>query len=239
MIINTSAIVIHSLRYGEADLIVSLYTRESGLRSYLLKGIVKSKRGKLRISCFQPLTLLEIEAVHRDKGSLERIKDAKIKTVYTSLHSDFVKSSLVFFVSEILKNSIQEEEANVALFEYIETTLLWLDTHETIGNFHIVFLTKLTQYLGFYPDISHLELDYFNLEEGVFQSTSTNIHCIKGDQVEQFKRFLGTTFEASMSIKLSKNLRRELLTMLLVYFELHLHGFRKPKSLSVLNEIFS
>ena len=168
-----------------------------------------------------------------------RIKDAKIKTVYTTLHSDFIKSSLVFFVSEVLKNSIREEETNVELFEYIETTLLWLDAHEVIGNFHIVFLTKLTQYLGFYPDTSHVALEYFNLQEGVFQATSTNVYCIKGEEVGQFKRFLGTTFEASMNIKLSKNIRRELLTMLLVYFELHLHGFRKPKSLSVLNEIFN
>ncbi len=239
MIVNTSAIVIHSLRYGEADLIVSLYTKGYGLRSYLLKGIMKSKRGKLRASLFQPLTLLEIQAVHKDKGSLERIKEARIRTVYNTLHSDYVKNALVFFVSEVLKNSIREEETNKDLFEYIETALIWLDSNDNIGNFHIVFLTKLTQYLGFYPDASHIDSEYFNMEEGIFQSVISNAYCLKGDQVQQFKQFLGTTFETSMNIKLSKMLRREILVMLLVYFELHLHGFKKPKSLSVLNEIFN
>ncbi|WP_109851148.1 DNA repair protein RecO [Aquimarina sp. AU58] len=239
MIINSPAIVIHSLRYSEADLIVSLFTKTSGLRSYLLKGVLKSKRGKIRASLFQPLTLLEIQAFHRDKGSLERIKEAKIKTIYKSLHTDFVKGTLVFFISEVLKNSIQEEETNTDLFEYIETALMWLDTHDTIGNFHITFLTKLTQYLGFYPDAPHAESDYFNMQEGVFQSISSNIYCVSGDQVKLFKQFLGTTFEASMDIKLSKNTRSDILAMLLVYFELHLHGFKKPKSLSVLNEIFN
>ncbi len=239
MIINSPAIVVHSLRYSEADLIVSLFTKTDGIRKYLLRGILKSKKGKIRSSLFQPLMLLEIEASHKNKGTLERIKEARPLVHYTSLHTNFVKNALVFFISDILKNSIQEEEANTDLFEYLETAILWLDAHDNIGNFHIAFLIKLTQYLGFYPDISQVEYEFFNMEDGVFQSLSTNVYCLSGMQVSKFKEFLGTTFEASMNIGLSKIIRSEILTMLLVYFELHLHGFKKPKSLSVLNEIFN
>ncbi|TSE06367.1 MULTISPECIES: DNA repair protein RecO [Aquimarina] len=239
MIVHSPAIVIHSLRYGEADLIVTLFTKTSGLRSYLLKRILKSKRGKIRSSLFQPLTILEIEAFHKDKGSLERIKEAKLHTMYKTLHTDYVKSALVFFISEILKNSIQEEETNIDLFDYLETAFIWLDEHDTIGNYHITFLIKLTQYLGFYPDTSGIESEYFNMQEGFFQTTSSNVYCVKGNHIAQFKQFLGTTFEASMNIRLSRSIRSDILAMLLVYFELHLHGFKKPKSLSVLNEIFN
>ncbi|WP_025741990.1 DNA repair protein RecO [Aquimarina pacifica] len=238
MIINSPAIVVHSLRYAESDLIVTLFTRTSGLRSYLVRGVLKSKRGKLRASLFQPLTILEIQAFHKDKGTLERIKEAKVLTVYKTLYADPVKSGLVFFISEMIKNSIQEEEENKALYEFLESSLIWLDTNTTIGNFHITFLTKLTQYLGFYPDISHIQLPYFNMLEGGFQSISST-YCVEGEHITQFKKFLGTTFEACMNIRLSKSVRSDILTMLLVYFELHLHGFRKPKSLSVLNEIFN
>ncbi len=238
MIINSPAIVIHSIRYGEADLIVTLFTKTSGLKSYLQRGVLKSKKGKIRSSFFQPLTVLEIEAVHKNKGTLERIKDARVASHYTTLHTDFVKSTLVFFISDILKSSIQEEEENIDLFEYLETTLLWLDTHDNIGNFHITFLIKLTQYLGFFPELSQIEEKYFNLQEGVFQSVSTNPYCASGNHISLFKEFLGTTFEDSMNIRLSKNTRSDILAMLLVYFELHLHGFKKPKSLSVLSEIF-
>ncbi|MBW1294101.1 DNA repair protein RecO [Aquimarina litoralis] len=239
MTVQTPAIVIHSLRYGESDLIVSLLTKTSGLRSYLLKGVLKSKRGKIRASLFQPLTLLEIEANHRNKGTLERIKEAKILVPYKSLHTDFVKSSLVFFLSEILKNTIQEEEVNEELFHYLETTFLWLDAHQNISNFHISFLIKLMQFLGFYPDVSNISLTVFNMQDGCFQNDSSNIYCMDGQTVSYFKEFLGTTFEESMDIKLSRMARNEILSMLLVYFELHLHGFKKPRSLSILNEIFS
>lgn len=239
MNVHSPAIVIHSLRYGEADLIVTLFTKTSGLRSYLLKRVLKSKRSKIRPSLFQPLTILEIEAFHKDKGTLERIKEAKVAITYKTLHTDYIKSALVFFISEVLKNSIQEEETNIELFDYLKTALIWLDEHDTIGNYHITFLIKLTQYLGFYPDISRIESEYFNMQEGFFQTTSSTVYCVKGNHVVQFKQFLGTTFDASMNIKLSKSTRSNILTMLLVYFELHLHGFKKPKSLSVLNEIFN
>jgi len=239
MVVQTSAIVIHSLRYGESDLIVSLLTKTSGLHSYLLKGVLKSKRGKIRASLFQPLSLLEIEASHRNKGTLERIKEARILKPYQSLHTDFVKGSLVFFLSEILKNTIHEEEANEELFHYLETTFLWLDSHDNISNFHISFLIKLTQYLGFYPDVSNISLSVFNMQDGCFQNEISNIYCKDDESVLVFKIFLGTTFEESMNIKMSRTVRNGILTMLLVYFELHLHGFKKPKSLTILNQIFS
>lgn len=239
MIVHSPAIVIHSLRYGESDVIVSLFTRTSGLRSYLLRGILKSKRGKFRSSLFQPLTLLEIEAVHRNKGTLERIKDAKIQIPYVSVHTDIKKNALVFFLSEILKNAIKEEESNEQLYDFLQSSFLWMDSHQHISNFHIVFLIRLTQYLGFYPDTSSLELPVFNLEEGCFQQNGHQLFCREGEAIEALKPFLGITFDAGMEIKVSRSVRNEMLSILLCYFELHLHGFKKPKSLAVLNQIFS
>ncbi len=239
MNVQSHAIVLHSLRYSENDLIVSLLTKTSGVRSYLLKGVLKSKRGKIRAALFQPLTLLEIEANHKNKGTLERIREAKILHPYTTLHTDLTKNAIVFFLSEVLKNAIKEEETNDELFEYIKTTLLWLDSHHKCGNFHIIFLIKLTQYLGFYPDITSVSELFFDLQEGCFKSINSNVYCVQGEQVEKFKEFLGTTFDKSMDVIISRNIRNDIVNLLLVYFELHLHGFKKPKSLSVLNEIFN
>ena len=45
--LNTKAIVISSIKYGDTSLIAKLYTREHGLISFMLRGILKSKKGKL------------------------------------------------------------------------------------------------------------------------------------------------------------------------------------------------
>lgn len=239
MHISSKAIVINSLKYSEADLIVKLYTKSSGVRSYLLRGVLKSKRGKIRASLFQPLSILDIQAFHKEKNSLERIKEAKVFVPYKTLHVDLIKNALVFFISDVLKNALHEEEVNEPLYDYLETAFIWLDNNQLIGNFHIVFLTKLTKYLGFFPEKSTDKNAYFNMLDGVFQPIKSNKYCETGEKVLKLSAFLGTTFEASMNIKMSKSTRSEVLAMLLVYFELHLHGFKKPKSLSILTEIFN
>ena len=106
MVITTKAIVFSSLKYGESDLIVKCFTESSGLKSYLLRNVLKSKKGKLRSSYFQLLSLIEIEASHKNKGTLERINEAKMFYPYQSLHTNIVKSSLVIFLAEILSNTI-------------------------------------------------------------------------------------------------------------------------------------
>jgi DNA repair protein RecO (recombination protein O) len=238
MVITTKAIVLSSLKYGESDLIVKLFTESSGLKTYLLRNVLKSKKGKLRSSYFQSLSLLEIEVSHKNKGTLERINEAKIFYPYQSLHTNVVKSSLVIFLAEILSNTINEEAEDKILFHFIENSLRWLDNSKDIANFHISFLLKLSLHLGFYPDTSTIAKPYFNLLEGFFQDFSTGKYNEKGLTVDNFKMFFGIDFDEINRIKLTKNERSELLTLLLQYYQLHLHGFKKPKSLSVLNQIF-
>ncbi|MGE5944410.1 MAG: DNA repair protein RecO, partial [Flavobacteriales bacterium] len=45
MLVSTNAIVISKLKYGESDLIVKCYTQPYGMLSFLLRGVLKSKKG--------------------------------------------------------------------------------------------------------------------------------------------------------------------------------------------------
>ena len=239
MLITTRAIVFSALRYGEADLIVKCFTEKSGLKTYLLRGVLKSKRGKLKPSLFQPLTQLEVVANHKDKGTLENMREAKILNSYQTLHTSIMKSSVVFFLSEMLRNSVREEEANEPLYHFLETTFNWFDAHNEVPNFHLLFLVKLTRHLGFYPDDSENHREYFNLLDGTFQSIETNAYCVSNENLLILKQLLGINFDGLSTLKLNQTGRTKFLIMLLEYYELHLQGFRKPKSLTVLNEIFN
>ena len=140
----------------------------------MLRRILKSKKGALKVSLFQPLTQLEIIANHKNKGTLESIREAKVLSPYKTLHTNVVKASVVMFLSEVLKDAIQEEEANSNLYHYISNAFTFLDATEEFANFHIYFLLNLTQYLGFYPDITDENTLYFNLLEGTFQEKTSN-----------------------------------------------------------------
>jgi DNA repair protein RecO (recombination protein O) len=240
MLITTPAIVISSVKFGEADLIVKCLTKAEGLKSYILKGILKSKKGKFRTAYFQPLTLLDISSNHKNKGTLEYLLDAKVSRPYNTLHNQVVKSSLVLFLSEVLKQCIVEEEKNEKLFDFLVKSFHWLDGNEQIANFHLLFLLKLSDFLGFYPDESTLKLPVFNLMDGIFQNEVTNIYCVETNSENPlFKRLFGINFDALKDLKPTKKEREACLQLLLLYFQLHLQGFKPPKSLSVLNQIFN
>ncbi len=239
MRITTKAIILSCLKYGDSSLIVKAFTESDGLKTYLLKGVLASRKGKLKSAYFQPLMQLELVASHRNKGTLERITEARISFPYSSMHTDISKNALTMFLAEMLGNSIREEERNAPLFNFMEAALQWLDTHDRIANFHLFFLLELTKYLGFYPDTHFKDAPYFDLVEGEFTQHATLHPTLSGKKLDDFRAFLGINFDAIHTIKLGKNDRLELVQNLILYFEVHLHGFRKPRSLAILNEVFN
>ena len=239
MLVTTKAIVISKLKYKDNDLIVKCYTEHFGVQSYLLRGVLKSKKGKLRIAYFQLLSQLEIVVNYRESKSLHSINDVKPLVIYQTIHVNVAKSAIVMFLAEVLTGILKEEEQNLTLFSYINTTLHWLDINDDFSNFHLLFLLNLTKQLGFYPDVKNSDLDYFNLEEGKFQAKKTNNHCISGDKLTQLKMLLGINFDTLNTIKINSKKRQEFLYMILLYFELHLGSLKKPKSLQVLNQVFA
>lgn len=239
MQVTTKAIVLSVLKYGDTSLIVKAFTLSDGLKTYLLKGVLTTKRGKLKSAYFQPLTQLELVANHKNKGTLESIREVRVSYHYQTLHSEISKNAITLFLAEMLTNSIQEEECNEGLFYYVESALQWLDANIEITNFHIYFLIDLTKYLGFYPDVTSLSKIHFDLLEGEFTDTTTLNPMITGENLIFFKRFLGINFEDIHKVKMKKANRQQLLQTIVLYFELHLQGFRKPKSLAILNQVFS
>lgn len=236
---TTKAIVLKTVKYGDTSLIVKLYTASSGVKSYMLQGIMGKKKGKFNKAHFLPLSQLEIVANHRDKGHLERLTEAKLAYPYTSIHTHMAKNAIVMFLSEFLSNAIQEETQNNALFSFIETALQWLDHEDKIANFHLFFLVEITKYFGFYPSVSQLDMPFFDLVEGDFCSVvGLNPHMTE-PEVSFFKSILGINFDELDHIKMSQQSRRELMSHLMVYFQHHLEGFKTPKSIHILNEVFS
>jgi DNA repair protein RecO (recombination protein O) len=236
MQVKTKAIVLSSLKYQEKSLIVKCFTESDGLKSYFVPSAYSSKKANQKIAYFQPLTLLEIEAIHKNKGTLEHFKEIRMAHSYYTINTDIVKSTLVIFLSEILHHAIKEEEKNQNLFSFLETALLWLDTHDEVTNFHLILMTEVTKYLGFYPDDSEIDFPFFDIKEGYF-TPFQNTHTLSDHETHLLKRLLQLKFDSDQ--KVFAGLERQLLLKILLdYYTLHLEGFKKPKSLEVLKEVF-
>ena len=239
MLVKTNAIVLSKIKYGDHDVIVKCYTKNRGIVSYLLRGILKSKKSNSKIAYYQPLSQLEIEENFRANQTLHYITDVKLSVPYKSMHTNVLKAAIVMFLSEVLTASLKEEEANLSLYEYLETSLEWLDHETDFANFHLLFLLELSKHLGFYPDTSHSNFPYFNLRSGSFELKPQNPYTVSGENLEFMKQLLSIKFDELNSVKLHSTQRQKLLNLFLFYFELHLSDFKKPKSLQILNQVFS
>ena len=237
MLVKTKAIVISSIKYQEKSLIVKCFTLSDGLKSYFVRDAFSSRKSNQKIAYFQPFSILEIEAIHKNKGTLENFKEIKLAIPFQTIHNTITKSTIVLFLSEMMHYSIHEEEENEALFTYLETALLWLDAHDDMANFHLIFLLEATKYLGFYPDITDIDLPYFEMTEGVFTPFNA-ISSLSQHETQLFKKLLSLKFESDL--KTFHVIERQLLLKIIIdYYSFHLDGFRKPKSLDVLKEVFS
>ena len=157
-IVSTQAIVLSVLKYGDTSLIVKCLTKEDGVKSYMIRGVLKAKKSKLKPAYFQPLTQLNLTASHTHKNTLNSIKEVQVINPYKTIYTSIIKQSIVLFLSEVLSYVIREEEQNEDLYNYLEAGLIWLDTHDSIANFHLLFLLNLSSFLGFYPDTEEIRV---------------------------------------------------------------------------------
>ena len=153
MKVKTEAIVLHSFKYGESKMIVDTFTRTHGRLSFAVP-LPRSAHSKLKKQYFQPLTLLNIDADIQQQSQLQKISEASIAAPLPSLLSDPSKLAIALFICEFLYHALRDEQQNEPLFEYVCTSIQWLDQRESdFANFHLVFLMHLSRFLGFYPNL--------------------------------------------------------------------------------------
>ena len=236
MLTTHKAIVLSSIKYADYDLIVKCYT-DQGIKSYIIKRIYKQSKGKLTPAFFLPLTQLEITAKYSEKRTLHFINEAKISYPYTTVFSNIIKQTIAIFLAELLTTTLREEESNTPLFSFLETSLQWFDTRSNATDFHLIFLMRLTKYLGFYPEIDTAS-SYFDLLHGRFTNHLESNYFISGELLINFMELLQTNFDTENHQNYKNKTRQELLDVILQYYELHVPDYKKPKSLEVFKTIF-
>ena len=241
MLVKTNAIVISTVKYGDSSLITRCYCKELGLKSFILKGILTSKKGGLKKSLFQPLNLINISTQIKNQSNqkLNFIREGSLKVHFKEIPLKIKKNAIALFISEVISRVIYEEgNPNIALYSFLENSIMRLEKDEFSPVFHLKFLTLLSDQLGFYPNLMCQEKEFFDIESGCFCENSNSKYAVGGETVRAFKELLGINFDDIVQIKISNTLRIKVLDFLIDYFNIHLPRFGKIKSIAVLHEIF-
>jgi DNA repair protein RecO (recombination protein O) len=208
------------VKYGETSIIVSIFTELFGLQSYIVNGI-RSKSGKNRIALYQPLTLLDLVVYHRENANINRISEVKCLYPYQTIAANINKATIAMFIAEVLNKTVKEESHAQELSDFLIKSLISFDQMEgKTANFHLLFLLRLARLLGF---------------------GAQHIHDVLGTRTtsEENERILSQLLSAEYfdQIEMKNSSRREILDLIIKFFNDHIENLGEIKSIQVLREV--
>jgi DNA repair protein RecO (recombination protein O) len=220
MLHKTRGIVFRFTRYGETSIIVTIFTEQFGLQTYIVNS-VRSKSNKSKMALFQPLTLLDLVVYHKENASILRIKEVKCLHPYQELSSHVHKSTIGMFINEVVNKTVKEESHAGDLCSFLIESLIKLDQMKAgTENFHLIFLVLLSRHLGFGPQQAREILGGRLLdaqEEIILQD------------------LINSDYESQLPITAIQ--RRNILDTLLHFYAVHIETFGEMRSVQVLRDV--
>lgn len=221
---NCKAIALNYIKYSESSIISKIFTREKGLQSFIVKG-VRSKKSKTNLVCFEPLKLSEITASYNNKSSLQIIKQIALTENSNYKKINIQANFISMFIAEVLTRTIKENLADHNLFDFIWETKQYIINEKNITkNFTLLFLLKLSDFLGFPPSKKNIINPFFDLEKGKFVLNKNN-NTINKDYSSFIKHIL-----QNEDYSLSSQKRSELLDILIRYYKAQNHELNNLNS---------
>ena len=241
MVEKTKGIVLHYTRYSDSSGIVNLLTENRGRQAFMVR---KATRGKTsgRMAILQPLMILDTEVSNKPGREVQDLRDYSLGYVPSSIPFSIQKSTVSMFLGEVLNAAIREEAADSALFSFIEDSVIWFDRQPgPAASFHLVFLARLTRFLGFGPSLPLSEEQIlFDMTNGVFAPMPPSSGLYMNQEHSSIMRvLLSVPSGESDTTGITAGQRRTMLDLLIKYYSIHLPGFKNLKSMKILQEVFN
>lgn len=237
---KSKAIVLRTFKYTDDSLIAHLLTEEAGCVGMLVH-ISHARKASVRYTLFQPLALLDIEWQERPHASLQHPRSVQIATPFLSIPYNAHKVAIALFLAEFLYYAVRHEPDTHDIYAYVARSIEWFDTCTTeFANFHLVFLLRLTRFLGFLPNAYQASPNqWFDLRTSCFVSNCPNhpdVLC--PSDAALVPKLLRMRYETMYVFKFNGDERSRLLKQINRFYRLHIPDFPELKSLSVLESIF-
>lgn len=190
-----------------------------------------------------PLGLVECMADVRPGRDILSMRDVRPMAVMSPVATgDVVKMALAAFMAEVLGLLLRERTPDEHLFDFVASMAAELAAAGPgVANFHLMFLYRLSRFLGVEPDVAtYAPGRFFDMREGVFRIL-VPIHADylspqEGRVVVMLSRMRSHNLHRW---RLNRNNRNDILDHILDYYARHL-GVRTDSmsSLAVLRTLF-
>ncbi len=222
MMEKTRGIVLHTIRYSDKSLIAEIYTEQHGALSFIVR-VQNQRKSVLKNVLLSPLTLLEIDFDYRERARLQKLTEVRVSDPYSSLPYHPLKQTIALFLGEFLFHALRDEGFNAGLFDFLHSSLLWLDAAPRgFANYPVTLLIRLTRFLGFWPT-----------EEEARRMLPTE------EEQDLVPLLLRIDFATMHLFQFTREQRARLLDVLNLYYRQHVAGFPELRSMAILREVLS
>lgn len=240
---RATAVVVRHSDWGEADRLLTLYTREQGMVRALAKGARKINSRKA--GHLQPFTYITVQlAKGRD---LLIVTQAETINAFLPLHDDLTKTGYAAYVVELLlRFSYEEEGGNPTLFKLLVETLERIEKEEQAWLSVRYYEMKLLDVIGFRPQLFECancgseilpEDQFFSFSGGVICPRCgkglPNLVKISVETLKYFRHFQRSSYKDASRARPSSESQKEAEVIMQGYFtyllerELNTPGFIK------------
>jgi len=238
VIYQTRAIVLRTVKFGESSLIVDMYTEQKGHQTFIVHSVRKAK-ATTPLSYLQLMSLVDMVAYHRDHKKINHVKEIRLDHTYQSIPFDMRKSFVIICLAEIASKCLSTAYPQPDLFSFLHDELIRYDNPGTYDrDFLIRTLVSLTHHLGFGLEIpaENFEGKYFDLMEGHLAITKPlHDYIVEPKDIFYLQRIIASNTNETMDITI--DVRRRIIDLLIIYYQLHVESLRDVKSLSILRDL--
>lgn len=204
MYLRTEAIVLNRRNFGEADRILTLYTRHSGKIAALAKGVrrpASKKTGHLELGSWCKVFLA------RGKN-LDLITEVETKRAFGISHFHEDKANKIYHLLEVIDHLTAIGQSNQQVFALLVRFLKRIESGEDFNLVSSIFKVKLLAILGFFSTKSLANSRAKKLfqifEEEDFDSIKYKINLSQNSYLK-LTSFLDSIIESLAQTKLKTN----------------------------------
>lgn len=144
-IVKSEGFVLSKINYGDTSVIVSLYTKDFGRLSLILKG-ARSPKSKLS-NIVDPLNHINVVFYKKESRDIQLMSGADLINHFPGIKSDFDGLKYALAILELIQKLIPEHEINLRMFAGIQRIFFLLDSSDELpavlfGRFLMFFLTE-------------------------------------------------------------------------------------------------
>ncbi|HHY59033.1 MAG TPA: DNA repair protein RecO [Clostridia bacterium] len=243
---KAEGIIIKSFNLGEADRVLTIYTRQYGKISAVAKGVRKS-RSKLR-GATQTLTHADL-VLYRGR-SLDTVTQCEAKEMFPGIRADLYRWACAVFMLELVDAMIPEGQPQAGVFVRLLLSLHLVESLAEPELGALFFAVHLLKLLGYQPQLEACAACGRPLPEPQGAALSANgggLLCrdcasldpsawaVQGGEIAVWRRLLTLDARLLDRLKLPARVRQDLLQVLKYYIQYHLE--RQLKSVSFLRHL--